>query len=268
MRSALARPRWTVGLALLVLSSGMARSANAAAPFVDRDLVLPHGEVALDLGLGVGHLGGDVPGSRTGFGLNLEITGGIGPGVEIGLRTGIRLDDAGRRSQADGYGRPFNTETYGTEGDRVADPELHVRWSAARGAHAELGLQLDAYLPTENGSRFGVMFALPIALHVAALRIDTGIYVPVLFYDPTVTVISVPLQLWIQATPRLWLGPLFELRVVEVSGHSHSEAPLGFGIGSALDRRVDLRAWLLFPDINQNRGDRTFGGGVALQIRF
>ena len=31
---------------------------------------------------------------------------------------------------------------------------------------------------------------------------------------------------------------------------------------------IDLRTWFLFPDINHNEAARTFGAGLALQIRF
>src|SRR5205823_2478588 len=145
-----------------------------------------------------------------------------------GARLGFRLDDGGQATKADAYGRPFDTETYGTLFDRVSNPELHFRWRAARGGNAELGLELRAYIPTENGSRFGMMFGLPIALRAGILRLDTGLYVPVLFYDPTRTVVSIPLHLWFQITRDLWLGPLFGLRVVSEGG-SHNEYPLGFG---------------------------------------
>jgi|HubBroStandDraft_6_1064221.scaffolds.fasta_scaffold137250_2 hypothetical protein len=245
------------------------RPARADAPWVYRSIVLPRGAVALDLGFGLGHEPDGPPdnGSITGFGLNLALSGSITHELEIGVRTGFRLDDNGQATQADGYGRPFETETYGTDHDRVANPEVHLRWAVARGAAAELGLELRAYLPIENGSSFGLMFGLPIVLRAGAIRIDTGLYVPVIFSNPTQTVVSVPVHLWIQATRTLWLGPLFGVRVVSGNG-SHDEYPLGFGIGSALTRTLDLRTWILFPDISQNEAARTFGAGVALQIRF
>ena len=245
------------------------RPAHAEAPWVYRSIVLPRGAVALDLGLGLGHQPDGPPdnGSITGFGLNLALSGSITHELEVGVRTGFRLDDNGQTTQADRYGRPFETETYGTDFDRVANPEVHLRWAVARGAAAELGLELRAYLPIENGSSFGLMFGLPIALRAGAIRIDTGLYVPMIFANPTQTAVSVPVHLWIQATRTLWLGPLFGVRVVSGNG-SHDEYPLGFGIGSALTRTLDLRTWILFPDISQNEAARTFGAGVALQIRF
>jgi hypothetical protein len=244
-----------------------AGAARAEAPWVYRSIVLPRGAVALDLGLGLGHQPDPDGGSLTGFGMNLAISGSVTHELEIGVRTGFRLDDAGQATQADIYGRPFETETYGTDHDRVANPEVHFRWAVARGSAAELGLELRAYLPIENGSSFGLMFGLPVVLRAGAIRLDTGLYVPVIFSDPTRTVVSVPLHLWIQATRTLWLGPLFGVRVVS-GGGSHDEYPLGFGLGSSLTRSIDLRTWLLFPDISQNEAARTFGAGIALQLRF
>jgi len=265
----LVRPAPLLAAPLLALLALPVASAHAAAPFVYRDLVLPHGDVALDFGLGMGHLPPTPTTSSTnGFGLNLELTFGLARDVQLGLRTGFRLDEAGQRTQADGYGRLFETETYDTGGDRMANPEISALWAVARGGHAELGLKLAAYLPFERGTRFGMMLALPVALHGGSLRLDTGVYVPVIFSDPTKTTISVPAHLWIQLTPRFWMGPLFGMRVVTSGGGSSVSYPLGFGLGSMLNPNVDLRGWLLFPDINHDQAARRFGVGVSLQFRF
>ena len=257
-------------ISLLVLLALPPSKATAAAPFVYRDLVLPHGDVALDFGLGMGHLPptATTP-STNGFGLNLELTFGLARDVQLGIRTGFRLDDAGQRTQADGYGRLFETETYDTGGDRIANPEISALWAVARGAHAELGLKLAAYLPFEHNTRFGMMVALPVALHGGSLRLDTGVYLPVIFSDPkATTIISVPAHLWVQLTSRFWMGPLFGMRVVTSGPGNNVSYPLGFGLGSMLNPNVDLRGWLLFPDINRDQAARTFGVGVSLQFRF
>jgi hypothetical protein len=259
--------RWKGAAAAVLVLSGWAGVARADAPWVYRSIVLPRGEVAVDLGFGLGHepAGPNGTDSITGFGLNLELSGGITHELEIGVRTGFRLDDAGQATQADNYGRPFDTETYGVGHDTVANPEVHLRWAVARGAAAELGLEWRAYLPVEANTSFGMMFALPIVLRGGPLRLDTGLYVPVIFSNPTQTVVSFPLHLWIQASRTLWLGPLFGVRVYKDGGNQY---PLGFGLGTALTRLVDLRTWILFPDISQNEAARTFGAGVALQLRF
>jgi len=259
--------RWMGAAAVALVVSASAGVARADAPWVYRSIVLPRGEVAVDLGFGLGHEPAGPPdnGSITGFGLNLELSGGITHELEIGVRTGFRLDNAGEITQADKYGRTFDTETYGVNNDTVANPELHLRWAVARGSAAELGLEWRAYLPIEAGSSFGMMFALPVSLRASSLRLDTGLYVPIIFSNPTRTVVSFPLHLWIQASRTLWLGPLFGIRVYSGGGNQY---PLGFGLGTALTHLVDLRTWILFPDISQNEAARTFGAGVALQLRF
>jgi hypothetical protein len=239
--------------------------AAAASPWIYRGLTLPRHDIALDFGLGYGHADPG-PNDVDGFGLNLELRAGVTHGFELGFRMGFRLDAGGQYTQADRYGRPFDTETYGTLGDRVSNPELRFRWSVARGYAAELGIELRAYLPIETNSRFGFMFGLPIALRAGPVRLDTGLYVPVLFYDPTRTSVSVPLHIWIQVASNFWLGPLLGLRVE--SRDSHTAYPLGFGLGWQSGRPVDVRTWFLFPDMNQDAAARTYGLGIALEVRF
>jgi len=76
----------------------------------------------------------------------------------------------GKITQADRYGRTFETETYGTGHDSVANPELRLRWAVAQGSIVQLGLETRAYLPIENGTHVGVMFALPLRLPDSAQR--------------------------------------------------------------------------------------------------
>jgi hypothetical protein len=199
--------------------------------------------------------------------MNLELRAGVAHDFELGFRMGFRLDDGGQFTQADYYGRPFDTETYGTNSDRVANPEIKLRWSMARSYAAELGLELRFYLPIETGSRFGFMFGLPIALRAGPIRFDTGLYVPIIFYDPTRTIVSIPLHIWIQPTRDFWLGPILGMRVVNQGG-SDTQYPLGFGMGWQLNRIVDLRTWFLFPDISRDAAARWWGIGVALEVRF
>jgi hypothetical protein len=254
------------GAALAVAGLFAAASpARAARPFVSRDLVLSHSDVAFDIGLGIGHYDPAPGASGTGFGMNLALSFGLGGNVEIGARTGFRLDTPGQITQADSYGRTYDTETFGVGHDRVANPEIHIRWGLARGPSAELGFELRAIMPIEDGTRFGMVLGLPVALRTGVLRLDTGIHLPIIFYGQILSAISVPAHLWIQASPTFWLGPLFEIRVYHQNGHSWNQYPVGFGIGSALAPNLDLRAWFLFPDVNSNAN---YGGGIAFQIRF
>ena len=256
----------TLALAMaLWLAAGS--SAQAAPEWIFRGLTLPRGDVALDLGLGLGHAPIDLNRSTTGFGMNLEIAVGVTHELELGFRTGTRIGADGEATQADRYGRTFDTETYGTGSDALANPELRMTWAVAQGSMVHLGLEGRVYLPIEQGTRAGVMFAVPLRLRLGAVRVDTGVYVPILFYDPTQTTISFPFHIWLQASRTLWLGPLLGVKFVNGNG-SHTEYPLGFGLGTALAKAIDLRTWILFPDINHDEAARTFGAGLALEIRF
>jgi hypothetical protein len=121
-----ARVAVAAGLGMLALAA--ASPARAAAPWIYRGLTLPRHDVALDFGLGYGHR----PSGVDGWGMNLELRAGVTHNFELGFRMGFRLDDGGQAVQADGYARPFDTETYGTRFDRVSNPELRFRWSVAR----------------------------------------------------------------------------------------------------------------------------------------
>jgi len=259
-----------LGVALL-LSFGAARVADAAPQWIFRGLTLPRGDVAIDLGFGAGHQPIDADRSITGYGMNLEIGVGVSPDLELGLRTGIRFGAEGRATRADSYARPWQTETMGppfpTGNETVANPEIRLRWSVARGRVAELGLETRAFLPIEAGTRIGIMLAAPVRLRLGAVGIDTGVYVPIIFRDPTASAIGFPFHIWIQASRSVWLGPQLGIRIVN-DGSSSTQYPFGFGLGVALNPFVDLRTWILFPDISRDAAARTFGAGVALQIRF
>jgi hypothetical protein len=66
---------FVVSVALLAF----APAAHADPPWVYRSIVLPRGEVAVDLGLGLGHQPDGPPnnGSITGFGMNLALSAGV-----------------------------------------------------------------------------------------------------------------------------------------------------------------------------------------------
>jgi hypothetical protein len=251
----------------VLFAAGLARAAAAAPPWVDRALVQPYGVWAFDFGLGIGH-----EPNLTGPGFNFELAAGATRSLELGVRGGLRFGAEGRATRADQYGRLFDTETFGTGFEDVANPEVRLRYAVARGPVVELGLEGRAYLPVENGTRFGMMFGLPLALHLGgAARLDTGVFVPVLFHDPARTVVSIPIQLWFQTSNRFWLGPLSAIRLHNDPG-SFTQVLLGFGLGYQMARQADFKAQLLFPFINgapdQGTGARSFGVGAGIQIRI
>jgi hypothetical protein len=255
-----------VGALLSVAGAG---AAQAGGTWQWRDIVRPKGEVGVDFGLGIGHTPRSFvdqrPGSVTGFGMNLEISAGVGRNIELGFRTGVRMGWDGRVTQADRYGRAFETETYGTANDSWANPELRLRGALIGGGAAELALEGRIYLPLEDGSDVGFMLGVPLMLRLAILRIDTGVFIPVVLHDEALTIISIPVAVWFQVSSTAWLGPMFGLRAVRHGGTSY---PFGFGVGTMLSHTVDLRGWIWFPDIGDSQSSRVFGGGVALEIRF
>lgn len=169
-----------------------------------------------------------------------------------------------RITQADRYGRTFETETYDTGGDTVANPEISVRYAFVDSPTLDLALDGRVYLPIDGD--VGMMVAMPLAFHLSpSVRFDTGIYVPIIFSDPTQSVISFPFHLWLQAD-RLAVGPMTGVAIHNPGGST--SIPLGIGLSYGASADVDLRAWLLFPNVRGSGGGKTFGGGVGIQARF
>jgi len=261
-------------LALLACVAALqlwARAGQAAPPWVDRPLTLPSGDWTFDLGLGVGHVpdpgnnGGDV-----GLGVNAEMGVGLTSHVELGLRTGLRFgDDVDRGINADAYGRLFDRQTFDAGGDVLANPELRVRGALVREHVVELALEGRLVLPFADGTAAGMMFGVPMAFHLgSAVRLDLGAYLPVVFFrDDTVVALRIPLDLWIQVGPRLWLGPMTGVAFDRLGDNNGSTSvSLGFGLGYEIARFVDLKTMFLFPAINDE--SRIFGAGVGLQFRI
>jgi hypothetical protein len=243
-------------------------SESQASPFVDRPLTLPTSQWALGLGFGIGRDGRPSPlEDVTGFGFNLELHGGLSPSLELGLRTGVRLGSEGRLTQADRFGRAFETETYGVGSETLANPEISLRLAVARSSAAALALEGRVYIPIEEGTKVGFMVALPFHLHLGhSARFESGIYVPIILSEPTTSVISFPFHLWFQASRELALGVLTGVRIYRPGGGN--TVPLGFGLNYAVSEVTDLRTWLLFPNVKGSDATDDFGGGVAIEARF
>ena len=249
---------------------GTARPAEAAPRYVDRSITLPRLVFAGDVGLGLAHV--NVPGpDLTGAGMNLEAALGVTDSVELGLRTGLRFGDDGKAVGADTYARTFFTETYGTGVDTVANPEFRVRWAAYSGRVVEVGLDGRVYMPVERNTDFGLMFGVPLAFHIATfMRLDTGVYIPVVFTSPATTVISVPAYLWFQVSNKVWLGPMFDFRHISRPIPAPvDDVLLGFGIGYQVASAVDLKWMVLAPRVNAAGNEpRAYGAGFGVQFRI
>jgi hypothetical protein len=260
-------------LAAAIGGAALAAPAPAAAapPWIYRPMTLPQLVFAGDAGIGIGHARLPPPfGDVTGPGLNLEGAFGITDRVEVGLRTGLRLGNQARAVQADAYGRTLWTETYGTGTDTMANPEARVRWTAYRGDVAEIGLDGRLYLPFETSTRAGMMLGVPLAFHAGnVLRIDTGLYIPVVFNPNTFNGIVVPGYFWFQPSDAVWLGPMVSLRSIDPGpGDRRTDLLLGFGLGIQVASSVDLKMMAFFPRINDDQPTRFLGAGFGVQFRI
>lgn len=254
-----------LGLALasvLLLSAG---ASQGAPPWVERPITLPAGDWAFDAGLGIAHASAPDDSSA---GMNLEAAVGLTDRLELGVRTGLRFGDAGDRAlHPDEYGRLFDREYVDGAADVVANPELRLRGALVRGPLLELGLEGRLFVPIEGNSQAAVEFGMPLALHLGdQVRLDTGIWVPILFAYTTPFGVFVPVDLWFQVTPRLWLGPMAGIDVVPVGDDATiTEVSMGFGLGYQITRYLDFKTMFLFPELNQDSS--VFGLGAGVQVR-
>lgn len=244
-----------VAAGFAVLSSTPA----SAASFVHRSITLPPSDWELGLGVGLVRVPGDV-----GAGFNFELGVGLSSAFELRVRTGLRVGFDGRRLEADKYGRPFDTETYNLGGDTMANPEIGVKWAFVRRGAVELGLDLRLTLPL--GSDIGFMVGLPLKLHFDRVRIDSGVFVPIFFDDDDDedADISIPLHIFFDVSGGTYFGPITGV----VFDDPGERIPLGLALGGAVARDVDLRLWLLWPNVNYSGAAKHFGVGVALYVLF
>lgn len=258
-------------LAAVVAAGTLATgSSEGAERWVDRPMTLHQLVFAGDVGLGIGHVNLPRPfNDYTGVGLNLEGALGVTEKFELGLRTGVRFGDEGKAASADAYGRTLWTETYNVGGATFANPELRARYVFYSGSIAEVGGDARIFLPTARGSSFGMMIGVPLAFHLADfVRIDTGVYLPIVFSDPTFAGLSVPGYFWFQIGEKLWLGPMAALRFFDAArGTNDASLLLGFGLGYQIVNMLDFKTQLFLPDIGDGFVD-VVGVGAGVQFRI
>lgn len=255
---------------LAPLAIAIATDAEAAPPWVDRNLTLPAGDWAFDFGLGIAHIPPPPPPvHEVTAGVSTEVAVGVTSRVELGLRSALRFgEEPDRGVEADRYGRLFDRQTFDTGSALFANPEFRVTGAIVRESVVELALEGRVVLPFEAGTAAGFLFGVPMAFHLAdIIRLDVGAYTPVVFYNPNTEVdLRLPADLWIQANDRFWLGPMTGLEFVRVGRVSEvTNVSLGFGLGYQITHALDFKASFLFPDVNREGGD--FGIGAGIQVR-
>jgi hypothetical protein len=255
----------TAASALVLFAS----DAFAYPPWVDRRDTMLSGDWAFDFGLGIGHV--PEP-DRSSAGVNMEMAVGLTDRVELGVRTGLRIGDGGDRAiQPDNYGRLFDRQYFDGGTAVVANPEVRVRGAVVRGDVAELALEGRFIIPVDPNSVAGLEFGMPLALHLGdRVRLDTGFWLPTTFTNTPNLGISVPLDVWIQVTPRLWLGPMTGLYWPDVNRNpvplNQPYVSMGFGLGYSITHYLDFKTMFLFPELNND--SRVFGVGAGVQIRI
>jgi hypothetical protein len=245
-------------LLVVVIVVGLSAPASARS-YASSSLTLPSGTFELGLGLGVGHLDAI---DYTGLGINMELGYGLNNNLELRFRTGLRFGTEGRVTNADYFGRPVETETYNLGNDTLAHPEIGLRFALNKGGTAEVALDTRLYVPVDGD--LGFLIGLPVSLRLDRLRLDTGVFIPIILTEPDTTVlISIPLHLWLRLDSGTFLGPMTG---IVFRDEGDERIPFGIGAGTPLAYDADLRFWLLFPNIDDTADN--FGVGVGLYVTF
>jgi hypothetical protein len=244
-----------------VLALIVPRSASATQPYVERPITLP-GKLSgsVDLGVGYGHLGSGSSG-LDGVGFSMEGVLGIRGYLDIGLRIGLRPGRESPFTQSDYYGRMFDREAFWMQGvSAAANPELRVRGRVVEKGPLQMALEARLLLPVSQGT--GLMLGAPLQVSLErTLKIETGVYVPIGFYDSTAVGLHLPLRVNIQLSDKGWIGPSTALRFASRKGKDFS-VPIGIGGGYSLSQIADLKGELYLTRIND--GLNAFGMGVGV----
>jgi hypothetical protein len=280
------------------LVATLARGARADEPFVDRALTLPPLHFSADAGLGFGQgpaatpldVQGPAPapsdtGLKLGWGSNLEAAVGLPFLGEVGVRVGVRFGDdginAGWGMGADHFARLFDPVPAEAGNATVTNPEIRLRGTWLNLKIVELGFETRFIIPTADGSDFEMVPGVPARIHVPGFaRIDTGVWLPVLFSDGSFT-IDIPAQLFFQAG-QAFFGPMTGVRFNRPAGGvgDSTDVPAGIGGGytlggSSAQREtphggpvLDLKVQVRTERINDVSWTKYIGGGLGVGLRL
>lgn len=271
-------------LALALASSGIALAPGAAAaePWVDQPLTLPPLHFSADAGIGFAQaetFGVDPTnptgpliseGNKVGWGSNLEAHVGLPFIGELGMRVGYRFDDAGIQGGADHFARLFDPIVNEPGGDSFTNPEIDLRGTLLPLDVFELGLETRVIVPTANGSDFALTPGVPMRVHLPGfLRVDTGVWLPLLFNGNPAYALDIPAQAYFQVDDAFF-GPFTGIRFNHPGGgiDSTTDVPLGVGGGYTLGGIVDLKVQVRTERINDPNWAKLIGGGAGVGLRL
>jgi hypothetical protein len=281
-------------VASVAFSSTSARADEDETRWVDRKMSLAPLVIAIDGGLGLGHWDGgnaaavntagltpaqiallpNVSTSGTGIGFNAEGSIGIIEHLTVGARViGLNFSQDSKISEASGYASAYDLQNIFplfAGGDTFNNPALWGRYQFVDMPNVEVGVEARIFVPFNEGSRFGLMGGVPVAIHLpGSFRLDTGGYVALGAYDPVLFYFHVPAQAWFNVTDSLFLGPLTALNVASFANNTTTSISLGFGVGYTVLPQLDIKVLPIYwPGINNDNGVSNFGMSAGVEYRI
>ena len=229
-------------LGATVLALGLWGSpARAEEPWVHDAQVLAARRVRVSAGVGLALLshakldGGTL--YALGSGVSLEEAVGLGHGLEIGARFGVRLEDVGRGLRADSVARGFDTQTFGTGLSTVANPELRLRLRAMQWSWGEAGFEDRIVLPIKPDPAVTEVLSAWISIHRwQRVRVDAAVTGWATWQsladrgvlDPG---FAVPVSVWASVSRRLFAGIITSTQYLAGTPYSSGSAKLTLGLG-------------------------------------
>jgi hypothetical protein len=262
-----------IGIALL-----WTRAAHGQDRFVDDQAVQPRWgtRVAAGLGGAVQTFAGPANGTLAlfGTGINAEADVGLGGGFEVGLRVGVRTDDAGRGLRADEVARAYDTVTFGTGLSTLANPELRLRWRPLRWRWGEAGVDERVVLPTGADPNVTEVLGGWVSFHAPAVaRADIGLDGALSWqsFDTgylLMPAFALPIRLWVNPTRGLFSGLVATTSYYAPTRYTTSNLLITVGlVGGYRFGRCDAILGTYLLDVVNSGLDRS-GLGLGLSCRF
>ncbi len=135
----------------------------------------------------------------------------------------------------------------GPEGaDLYRNPSAFLTYGMDMG-NFDIGVRATAILPVQEDSDFALNPGVPVLFRGSGFRLDTGVYLPIIFGDETLISLNIPVRPAFQATPNIFVGLDTGFNIFALSGpeglDSQQTVPLGVFGGYTLlagGRVIDL----------------------------